>query len=184
MDEQVVIIGGGPTGTLAANRLRAALNGAEYRIVVIDRTDPRDQELELLVALGIYGPGTLQPPEHLRLREGIGFRLADAATVDTDRKEVCLTDGTRVPYHVLVLATGRHRLPNTRGEGRFAVTASSLPSTTRADVFAVVPIAAASWPAVEQPVQSQVEHLVSGVRRYLDGCAAPLGGNVANTSAG
>ncbi|MYS22032.1 Pyridine nucleotide-disulphide oxidoreductase [Streptomyces sp. DvalAA-14] len=183
MNEQIVIIGGGRAGTLAANRLRTALRGAGPRVVVIDRTDPRDQELGLLVALGIYGPGSLQPPEHLQLREGVDLRLADAATVDTERKEVFLTDGTTVPYDVLVLATGRHRLPATADGGRLPVAASRLPSASRADVFTLLPAGAGSWPAVEQPIQSQVEYLVSGVRRYLD-AGTPLGKDVADTSAG
>ncbi|WP_405586180.1 FAD-dependent oxidoreductase [Streptomyces sp. NBC_01190] len=183
MDEQIVVIGGGPAGTLAANRLRAALGDTGHRIVVIDRTDPRDQELELLVALGVYGPATLQPPEHLRLREGIGFRLANAAAVDTDRQEVCLTDGTTIPYGVLVLATGRHPVPATTGGPQLAVVAGSLPATSRADVFAVTPVTAATWEATERPISSQVERLVSGVRRYLDR-RAPAESGVARTSAG
>ena len=175
MNEQIVIIGGGPAGTLAANRLRLALNSAAYRIVVIDRTDPRDLELELLVAIGIYGPGTLRPPEHLRLREGIGLRVAEAATVDTDRKEVCLTDGTTVRYDVLVLATGRHPLPRRADQG-------PLPVPAHPDVF-VVRGRAASWPAVEQPAGVQVERLVADVGRYLD-ASARSGGVTAATRAG
>lgn len=62
MNEQTVVIGGGSAGTLAANRLQAALKDAGHRIVVIDREDRRDPELDLLAALGIYGPETLQPP--------------------------------------------------------------------------------------------------------------------------
>lgn len=182
MNEQIVIIGGGPAGTLAANRLRSALDGADHRIVVIDRIDPRDQELDLLVSLGIYGPGSLQPPENLRLRDGIGRHLADVATIDADRKEVCLTDGTTVAYRVLVLATGRHRLPPTT-VGHLTIAADGLPSTSRADIYVVVPGRGGRWPAVERPVQSQVEHLVSGVLRYLDD-SAPVHGDIANTAAG
>ncbi|MFI0897878.1 FAD-dependent oxidoreductase [Streptomyces sp. NPDC020983] len=182
MNEQIVITGAGPAGTLAANRLRAALDAAAHRIVVIDRADPCDQELDLLVSLGIYGPGTLQPPEDVRLRDGIERRLADVATIDPDRKEVCLTDGTTVPYGVLVLATGRHRLPPTTA-GHLTIAADGLPSTGRADIYVVVPGRGGRWPAVERPVRTQVELLVDGVLRYLDGSAA-VGGGVANTAAG
>ncbi|MFG1807733.1 FAD-dependent oxidoreductase [Streptomyces sp. NPDC049040] len=183
MNDQIVIIGGGPAGTLAANRLRHAPGAAGHRILVIDRTDPRDRELDLLVSLGIYGPGSLQPPENLRLRDGIGRRLAEVATIDTDRKEVCLTDGTTVPYRVLVLATGRHRLPPTMAGRPLTIAPDGLPSTSRADIYAVVPGRARRWPAVERPVQAQVEHLVSGVIRYLEG-RGPVGGDIANTAAG
>jgi len=183
MNEQIVIIGGGPAGTLAANRRRHAQGAAGDRIVVIDRTDPRDQELDLLVSLGIYGPRSLQPPENLRLRDGISRRLAHAATIDTDRKEVCLTDGTTVPYRVLVPATGRHRLPPTMPGRPLRIAPDGLPSTSRADIYAVVPGRGGRWPAVERPVQAQVEHLVSGVIQYLEGCA-PIRGDIANTAAG
>lgn len=182
MNEQIVIIGGGPAGTLAANRLRTALDAAHHRIVVIDRIDSRDQELALLICLGIYGPGSLQPPEDLRLRDGIARRLADVATIDTDRKEVCLTDGTTVAYRVLVLATGRHRLPPTT-DGHLTIAADGLPSTSRPDVYAVVPRGGGRWPAAERPVQSQVENLVSGVVQYLNG-SAPVGADPANAAAG
>lgn len=176
MNKQIVIIGAGEVGTLAANHLRAALDRSEYRIVVIDRTDYRDQELDLLVAIGIYGPRTLRPPEHLRLRDGTDFRLADAATVDTDRREVCLTDGTTLPYHVLVLATGRHPLPR----GVVRGTPAAWPATRHPDVFAVRG-KGASWPAAEQPAHMQVERLVGGVRLYLD-AGRRSGGGVAAAS--
>lgn len=182
MNEQIVIIGGGPAGTLAANRLRTALDAAHHRIVVIDRIDSCDQELALLICLGIYGPGSLQPPEDLRLRDGIARRLADVATIDTDRKEVCLTDGTTVAYRVLVLATGRHPLPPTT-DGHLTIAADGLPSTSRPDVYAVVPRGGGRWPAAERPVQSQVENLVSGVVQYLNG-SAPVGADPANAAAG
>ncbi|CAG7646498.1 FAD-dependent oxidoreductase [Actinacidiphila bryophytorum] len=181
MNEQIVVIGGGAAGTLAANRLRTAL-GDDHRIVVVDRVDPRDRELDLLVSLGVYGPGSLQPPDSLRLRDGIGRRLAEAAGIDTGRKEVCLTDGTTVAYRVLVLATGRHRLPPTT-DGHLTIAAAGLPWTSRADVYAVVPGRGGRWPAVERPALSQVEHVVAGVLRYLDGPAAVDGDN-ANTGAG
>ncbi|WP_333766742.1 hypothetical protein [Streptomyces sp. IBSBF 2435] len=68
MNEQTVVIGGGSAGTLAANRRQAAPKDAGDRIVVIDGEDRRDPEFDLLAALGIYGPETLQPPGHLQLR--------------------------------------------------------------------------------------------------------------------
>lgn len=182
MNEQIVVIGGGPAGTLVANRLRMALDAADHPIVVIDRVDPRDQELDLLVSLGVYGPGSLQPPESLRLRDGIRRRLANAATIDTDRREVCLTDGTTVPYGVLVLATGRHRLTPTT-LGHLTIAADGLPWTSSVGVYAVVPGRGGRWPEVERPVLSQVEQLVAGVLRYLAG-PATVGGDTANTGAG
>lgn len=180
MNAQTVVVGGGPAGTFAANRLRTALDGAGHRIVVIDRVDPYDRELDLLVSLGIHDPGSPQPPENLRLRDGVDRRLADVATIDTDRREVCLTDGTTVPYHVLVLATGRHRLPPTTA-GPLTITADGLPSTDRPDIYVVVPGRAARWPAVERPVAAQVDVLVGGVLQYMNG-SATAGGGIAKSA--
>ncbi|WNI19447.1 FAD-dependent oxidoreductase [Actinacidiphila sp. ITFR-21] len=168
--KDIVIIGGGGAGTLAANRLRARCAGPGIRITVVDRTGHRDPETELLVALGLFGPGTPQPPEHLRLRAGIGFRRAEAASVDTARARVRLAGGATAGYDVLVLATGEHPLPHGLGGARGFVPAD--PRAARPDagpeVFAVG-AAAGARPPDGPAVHAQVEALADGVRRRLAG---------------
>ncbi|WUH89514.1 FAD-dependent oxidoreductase [Streptomyces sp. NBC_00433] len=110
MDKQIVIVGGGTAGTLLANRLHRTA-GSGVRIVVLDSADRRAPETRLLMALGLYGGGAPRAPDDLWLRDGIGFRLVAVASVDADRAELFLTDGTTLGYDVLVLATGRHPLP-------------------------------------------------------------------------
>jgi NADH dehydrogenase FAD-containing subunit len=115
MDARIVVLGSGSTGTLAANRLRRYCDGSDTRITVIDKRDTRDHETEHLMSCGLYGPHALRAPEHLHLRYGIEFRHVEAATVDLDRHEVCLTDGTTIDYDALVVATGHARLPGSPG---------------------------------------------------------------------
>lgn len=108
MTAHILIVGRGPSGTLAANRLRLAYDGDGVEITVVDRSGlgPRDPESELLTAIGLYGPGTLRAPEHRDLRDGIRTRHAEAVTLAPDREEATLADGTALAYDVLVVATG------------------------------------------------------------------------------
>ncbi|KIF71520.1 hypothetical protein HY68_27865 [Streptomyces sp. AcH 505] len=166
--QRIVIIGSGAAGILAANRLSALCYGGEFRIVVIDRIDPRDPELELLVALGLYGPHAMQPPEHLRLRQGIGFRHVEVASVDTDRAELCLTDGTTLGYDALVVATGLHPLPSGLADGhRFlSVDPQTFRSTTMREVFALGPVVGPAASARPRAFV-QAETVARNIRRLL-----------------
>jgi NADPH-dependent 2,4-dienoyl-CoA reductase/sulfur reductase-like enzyme len=71
MNAHIVVVGGGGSGILVANRLRCYCGSDGVRITVADRYDTRDHEAELLTVLGLYGPDTLHAPEHRLLREGI-----------------------------------------------------------------------------------------------------------------
>jgi NADH dehydrogenase FAD-containing subunit len=189
MDQRIVVLGGGNRGTLAANRLRSRCDDASgIRIVVIDKDDPRDHEIELLTALGLYGPHALHAPEYLQLRAGVGFRHVEAATVDADRAEVCLMDGTTLPYDALVVATGTEPLPGGPGGGErggapcvrrspglgdergfVPVDPRTLQCPARPGVFA---IGGATGTPVSPPGQgalAQAEALAEQVRRYLAG---------------
>lgn len=174
--QHIVVIGAGSAGILAANRLRANCPGGAFHIAIIDRVDTRDPELELMVALGLYGPQTLQPPEHQRLRDGIDFRHVEVAWVDTDRTELCLTDGTDLAYDALVIATGLHPLPRgLANEHRFLpVDPHTFQSTTAPELFA---LGHAAGPAssANPNAYAQAETLARSVRRFLTENSATRG---------
>ncbi|MEW2517085.1 FAD-dependent oxidoreductase [Actinacidiphila alni] len=154
MNRRIVILGNGSTGTLAANRLRRHFDDDGVRIVVVDRDDHRDPEVELLVAIGVMGPHALLPPEDRRLRAGIDFRCAEIGAVDPARQEVCLGDGTTLGYDVLVVATG----------ARPGVPVSG----TAPNVFTVGAAGAVGAPVAEGPrAHAAVERLVAAVSGYL-----------------
>jgi NADH dehydrogenase FAD-containing subunit len=176
MERHIVVLGGGGCGTLAANRLHCYCAGPDVSVLVVDRNDTRDPETELLTALGLYGPHALRPPEHLALREGIGFRHAEVGTVDLERAEVCLGDGTTLPYDVLVIATG---VPDAAGyavrspglgdeHGAVPVDRLSRRSPAHPRVYALG-AAAADRPVTSAIIHSQAEHLARAVRGYLAG---------------
>lgn len=187
----VVVLGCGAAGAFAANRLRGRLDPARVRVVAVDRRERRDHELLLLEELGLYGPRSVRPPEDRGLRAGIEFRHAEAGTVDTARREVCLVDGTTVPYDVLVVASGRRpgvpapgspsplgascvrRSPGLGDErGLLAVDPRTRRCAEHPDVFAVGGAAAGPGAASGAARHAEAELLVDGVRRRLDALSA------------
>src|SRR6476646_2192852 len=110
MSDRVVVIGGGTGGTLAANRLRRTLDD-DVQIVVID---PEAYHLYqpglLFVPFGLASPHRLVRPRVAQLRDGIDFRQGAVDHVDLGAEFVMLADGARVPYDVLVIASGARLL--------------------------------------------------------------------------
>ncbi|HZC40691.1 MAG TPA: FAD/NAD(P)-binding oxidoreductase, partial [Streptosporangiaceae bacterium] len=105
--KQIVILGGGTGGTLAANRLRRVLPRDEAAITVIDRDDDHLYQPGLLfVPFGLADPAALTRPRSRQLRPGIAFRRAGIDRVDVSSQTVLLDDGASVSYDVLVIATG------------------------------------------------------------------------------
>lgn len=199
MDKQIVILGGGTAGAPAANRLRCDLAAGGTRITVIDKRDGHDDALDLALALGLAGPHALWPPDRLRTGDGVERRHAEAATVDLDRDEVFLTDGTTVGYDVLVVATGATRLPaGPGGRPRFGgapyvnrsaglgdvrgfvpVDPRTLRSGARRNVFAIGD--ARGVPGCETGPTAHIEreHLADSVRRLLADSRAARHGSLA-----
>jgi sulfide:quinone oxidoreductase len=114
---RIVVLGGGTSGTLVANRLRRLLRRDAAAITVIDLDDDHVYQPGLLfVPFGLAIPTTLTRPRHRQLLPGITFREAAVDHVDLDKDEVFLADGTSVGYDALVVATGVRLLPEeTRG---------------------------------------------------------------------
>jgi NADH dehydrogenase len=102
---RVVIIGGGFGGIYAAR----ALKDAPVRVTLIDRQNYHlFQPLLYQVATGALSPADIASPIRsiLRKQRNAATLLAEAADFDLDRQEVLLTDGERIPYDYLIVATG------------------------------------------------------------------------------
>lgn len=176
MQRHIVVLGGGSAGILAANRLRAHCDSPDISVLVVERVDTRDPETELLTALGLYGPHALRPPEHLALRDGVAFRHAEVGTVDVDRCEVCLGNGTALQYDVLVIATGvpdaAGYVPRSPGlgdeHGAVPVDRLSRRSPAHPRIYAIGP-AADGRPGPSPVIHAQAEHLARAVRSHLAG---------------
>ena len=109
---QIVVLGGGTGGTMAANRLRRRFGPDEAEIHVVDRDDRHVYQPGLLfVPFGLAEPEKIVRPRRRQLREGIvvprgGDRLGRRST--TTR---CCSPTARLPYDVLVVATGAQLQP-------------------------------------------------------------------------
>ena len=102
---RVVVIGGGFGGIEVARQL----GRANMAVTVIDRRNYHlFQPLLYQVATAALSPADIAEPIRriLRRYRSVDVQLAEVSGVDTAARAVQLTNGTQVPYDVLVLATG------------------------------------------------------------------------------
>ncbi len=107
--ESIVIIGGGAAGIRAAQTLRREGYAGTVTMLSADNAAPYDRTN---LTKGVLGgdidedandllPATFYQNNRIDLRLG-----ARVDRIDTERREVELTGGTRVPYQALLIATG------------------------------------------------------------------------------
>jgi sulfide:quinone oxidoreductase len=107
MAQHIVILGGGTGGTMMANRLRRTYSPSEATISVVDRDDRHVYQPGLLfVPFGLAQVEDIVRPRRRQLRKDIHFHETEVDRVVLDEDVVELADGTRLPYDVLVVATG------------------------------------------------------------------------------
>jgi sulfide:quinone oxidoreductase len=106
---QLLILGAGTAGTMAANRLRRRLDTADWKITVVDaRTVHHYQPGYLFIPFGKYQPDDVVRPIAPLLADGVDSITGDIDVVHPDESEVVLADGRRLPYDQLIIATGTH----------------------------------------------------------------------------
>jgi sulfide:quinone oxidoreductase len=103
--KQIVILGGGTGGTIAANRLRRRLDDAEIHVVDRDNRHVYQPGL-LFVPFGMASVDEIVRPRRRQLGNGVVFHENEVVEVRLDRDQVLLDDGTALPYDVLVVASG------------------------------------------------------------------------------
>lgn len=105
--KNILILGGGTAGTMMANKLDAALQGESWRITVVDRDDDHVYQPGLLfVPFGSYRPDEIVRPRRRFFNDGVAFVLGEVDRIDPAANLVALQEGTRLPYDVLIIATG------------------------------------------------------------------------------
>jgi sulfide:quinone oxidoreductase len=113
---RIVILGGGTAGTIMANRLRRRyapdVATGTTSITVVDE-DPRHiyQPGLLFVPFGIYRPDDIVRPRGMQLHDEITYKAGAIQQVVPEDHAVLLADGTRLPYDVLIIATGTRIAP-------------------------------------------------------------------------
>ncbi|MGH7521191.1 MAG: NAD(P)/FAD-dependent oxidoreductase [Gemmatimonadales bacterium] len=102
---EIVIVGGGVGGVVAAKRLHRSL-GDRARVTVIDRAPEHLFQPSLLwVADGTRRPDRLSRPLTRLNRRGVSFRLGTVQGLDFGARRVRLDDGD-MPYDYLLLSSG------------------------------------------------------------------------------
>jgi sulfide:quinone oxidoreductase len=105
--KNLVILGGGTAGTMAANKLRKKLDKVEWQITVVDRDDKHDyQPGYLFIPFGVYRPDEVTKSRRKYVSPDIPIVYGEIDRVDTEARNVSLTNGTVLPYDQLVIATG------------------------------------------------------------------------------
>ncbi len=112
MTHRIVILGGGTGGTLTANRLRRRYTPEEAQIVVVDQDDRHVYQPGLLfVPFGLTHTEDIVRPRGRQLKDGITYRQSPIDFVDIEQNQVFLSDGSTLPYDLLVIATGATLVP-------------------------------------------------------------------------
>ncbi len=105
--KNLLILGGGTAGSMAANKLRKKLPKADWNITVIDADDNhRYQPGFLFLPFGTYQPQQVTKSRRAQLRKDIPLAYGEIEAVQADENKVVLTDGREFAYDVLIVATG------------------------------------------------------------------------------
>lgn len=111
MPSRIVILGAGTGGTLAANRLRK-MSPPDTDITVVDQDNDHVYQPGLLfVPFGLKRPEALVRSRRGQLRSGVSYHQSPIDRVDVPQDRVYLSDGTVLPYDVLIVATGTRLVP-------------------------------------------------------------------------
>jgi sulfide:quinone oxidoreductase len=107
MAHRIVILGGGTGGTMMANRLRRRYDDDEAKISVVDKDDSHVYQPGLIfLPFGLTDVHEIVRQRRRQFRRGIDFHESEVEHVDITEDRVTLSDGTVLPYDVLLVATG------------------------------------------------------------------------------
>jgi len=110
---RLLVLGAGTAGTMVVNKLRRRLSRAEWDITVVDRSDRHYyQPGYLFLPFGRYSAEQVHEPTGRHIRDGVTLLHGAIDRVVADQNVVVLTDGRRLPYDYLVIATGVEPRPD------------------------------------------------------------------------
>ncbi len=111
--KQLLILGGGTAGTMAANRLRKRLDQGTWKITVVDQNDAHIyQPGNLFIPFGIYDPRDVVKPRKRFLSPGIDLVLGEIDRVFPEENRVLLAGERVLRYDYLIIATGASPRPD------------------------------------------------------------------------
>jgi sulfide:quinone oxidoreductase len=111
--KRLVVLGAGTAGTMVVNKLRPRLAIDEWEITIVDQAaEHHYQPGYLFVPFGVYEPEEIVKPKRRFIPEGVEMVMGEIDKVVPEENEVLLTDGTRLLYDQLVIATGTTPRPD------------------------------------------------------------------------
>ena len=111
--KRLVVLGAGTAGTMVVNKLRHRLPREDWQISVVDSSQRHFyQPGYLFLPFGRYTPDQVVRPVRRYIPDGVDLVQGEVECVDPDAGEVRLTDGHRMPYDYLVIATGVEPRPD------------------------------------------------------------------------
>jgi sulfide:quinone oxidoreductase len=109
--KNLIIIGAGTAGTTVANHLQTKLP-ADWQLKVID---PEPQHLFqpdlIFLPFGMQVPEKMERPRKTTFRRGVEWLQKEVFAVDTEARQVVLDEDERLPYDLLIIASGSHIRP-------------------------------------------------------------------------
>jgi sulfide:quinone oxidoreductase len=109
----LLVLGAGTAGTMAANKLRRRLDDRDWTITVVDRADEHHyQPGYLFIPFGTYDRDDVVRTRHHFVADGIRLVLGEIDRVEPEAGLVRLEDGRTLPYDYLVIATGTTPRPD------------------------------------------------------------------------
>jgi sulfide:quinone oxidoreductase len=110
--KHLVILGAGTAGTMVANRMRSRLPG-DWAIAIVDPAETHLYQPGLLfLPFGAHDEHKITRPRVRTLHPSVDWRRASVNVVDARQRNVSLTDGTLLPYDLLVIASGAQIKPD------------------------------------------------------------------------
>ncbi len=106
----LVILGAGTAGTMVANRMTRRVPSG-WTVAIIDPEVEHLYQPGLLFLPFSQRQKRLQRPRVATLRPGVQWIRESVARVDPDERQVILQSGSRVPYDLLVVASGAGTRP-------------------------------------------------------------------------
>ncbi len=105
--KKILVLGGGTAGTMAANKLRKALPESEWSVTVVDMDDNhRYQPGYLFMPFGTYSTKQVTKSRRKYISKGVSLLYGEIDRVEADENTVLLTDGQRLTYDYLIVASG------------------------------------------------------------------------------
>jgi sulfide:quinone oxidoreductase len=110
---RLLVLGAGTAGTMVVNKLRRRLDRTAWDIVVVDQSDRHFyQPGYLFIPFGALPPDEVVRPRQRFIPDGVDLVHGEVERVAADASEVVLSNGWRIPYDYLVIATGVQPRPD------------------------------------------------------------------------